>query len=79
MTSHPYRLFSFILVFFLAAPVVLAQTRRPATPARPFVVFKGQSLADLERRLKSENKTEDLVAGEGLQMRIAVQHSKGEP
>jgi mannose-6-phosphate isomerase-like protein (cupin superfamily) len=65
---------TFAIVFFAAA-----QSQGPVTPARPFVVFKGQSLADLERRLKAENKTEDLIAGPGLQMRIAVQHSKGEP
>ena len=51
----------------------------PVTPSRPFSIFRAQSLADLESRLKSENKTEDLISGEGLQMRIAVQHSKGEP
>ena len=51
----------------------------PVTPSRPFSIFRAQSLADLESRLKTENKTEDLIAGEGLQMRIAVQHSKNEP
>ena len=51
----------------------------PITPSRAFSIFRAQSLADLDSRLKTENKTEDLVAGEGLQMRIAVQHSKNEP
>lgn len=67
-----------VLTFGLVL-VAVAQSPGPVTPARPFVVFKAQTLADLERRLSAENKTEDLIAGPGLQMRIAVQHSKGEP
>ena len=55
------------------------KTPGPITPSRPFAIFRAQSLADLESRLKTENKTEDLITGEGLQMRIAVQHSKDEP
>jgi mannose-6-phosphate isomerase-like protein (cupin superfamily) len=52
----------------------------PSTPARPFAVFKAQSLAELRQRLKAQgNINEDLVAGEGLQLRVAVQHSKDEP
>jgi mannose-6-phosphate isomerase-like protein (cupin superfamily) len=51
----------------------------PAAPSRPFSIFKSQSLAQLHQRLKAGNLTEDLIAGEGLQLRVAVQHSKDEP
>ena len=61
----------FIFVFILAlASVSSAQTtgtqatkREPSKPARPFVVRKAQSLADLERRLHPDNKVEDLIGG----------------
>jgi len=50
--------------------------RGPSTATRPFVVLPAQSLGDLERKLKSENKAEDLIGGEGMQLRVAVQHEK---
>jgi len=50
--------------------------RGPSSPARPFVVRTAQSLADLERRLQPDNKVEDLIGGEGMQTRVAVQHEK---
>ncbi|HEX8774871.1 MAG TPA: cupin domain-containing protein [Pyrinomonadaceae bacterium] len=53
--------------------------REPAKPARPFVVLTAQSLADLERKLRPENKVEDLIGGEGMQLRVAVQHDKSRP
>lgn len=79
MNTNLNRLLTASVLTFAVVLVAAAQSPGPVTPARPFVVFKAQSLADLERRLKGENKTEDLIAGPGLQMRIAVQHSKGEP
>src|SRR5262249_41823150 len=51
-------------------------TRAPRTPARPFVVKKAQSLAELERNLHPDNKTEELFGGAGMQLRVAVQHEK---
>jgi mannose-6-phosphate isomerase-like protein (cupin superfamily) len=53
-----------------------AQTRQPASPIRPFVVKTKQSLADLEKSLGNENKTEDLIGGSGMQLRVAVQHDE---
>ena len=50
--------------------------RAPSKPARPFVVRNAQSLADLERKLQTENKAEDLIGGAGMQLRVAVQHEK---
>ena len=84
MNSNANRLLAGALATLLLVVVAFPQSstnkgQGPVTPSRPFSIFRAQSLADLESRLKSENKTEDLIAGEGLQMRIAVQHSKGEP
>jgi mannose-6-phosphate isomerase-like protein (cupin superfamily) len=75
----------FIFVFVLAATSVSsAQTtrtqatkREPSKPARPYVVRKAQSLAELERRLHPDNKAEDLIGGAGMQLRVAVQHETG--
>ena len=53
-----------------------AQTRQPSAPIRPFVVKTKQSLAGLERSLRSDNKIEDLTGGAGTQLRVAVQHDK---
>lgn len=53
-----------------------AARREPSRPARPFVVRTAQSLADLERRLRADNKVEDLIGGAGMQLRVAVQHEK---
>ena len=72
------------LVFLIALAVnSLAQSedagpgqRMPSTPIRPFVVLPAQSLADLEKKLRPDNKTEDLIGGEGMQLRVAVQHEK---
>ena len=56
-----------------------APQRAPSNPTRPFVVMPAQSLADLEQKLRSENKAEDLIGGEGMQLRVAVQHDKSRP
>jgi mannose-6-phosphate isomerase-like protein (cupin superfamily) len=53
--------------------------RAPSNPTRPFVVMPAQSLSDLERKLQPENKAEDLIGGEGMQTRVAIQHDKSRP
>ena len=53
-----------------------AQTRQPSTAAKPFVVKTAQSLGDLEKSLRADNKVEDLTSGPGTQLRVAVQHDK---
>lgn len=53
--------------------------RTPTTPTRPFVVMPSQSVADLERKLQTENKAEDLIGGQGMQTRVAIQHDKSRP
>ena len=48
--------------------------RGPSSPIRPFVVMTAQTVADVERKLHPENKTEELIGGEGMELRVAVQH-----
>ncbi|HEX7294166.1 MAG TPA: cupin domain-containing protein, partial [Pyrinomonadaceae bacterium] len=45
-------------------------------PIRPFVVMTGQSLADLQQKLQPSNAAEDLIGGEGMELRVAIQHEK---
>ncbi len=56
-----------------------AAQRGPTTATRPVVVMKAQSVADLERRLRPEAKTEDLIGGEGMELRVAVTHERDKP
>lgn len=64
-------------VFVLAfAGGALAQNRQPSKPIRNYIVKTKQSVADLEKSLQSDNKVEDLIGGEGMQLRVAVQHDK---
>lgn len=60
----------------LFAIVAAAQTRAPSKPVRPFIVKTRASVADLEKSLNGANKVEDLIGGEGLQLRVAVQHDE---
>lgn len=56
-----------------------AQTRQPSAPIRPFIVKTAQSVADLEKSINNENKAVDLIGGEGMQLRVAVQHDETRP
>ena len=71
---------AFILALAVGSSAQTAATqaarREPSKPARPYVVRTAQSLADLERKLHPENKTEDLIGGAGVQLRVAVQHER---
>src|ERR1700730_1635327 len=62
----------------VAAQTVAAGSavRTPTKPIRPFVVLPAQSLNDLEKKLQPSNKTEELIGGEGMELRVAVQHEK---
>lgn len=66
-------IFAIIFIGMLSI-VSIAQTREPAKPIRPFVVKTKQSVADLEKSLRGENKVTDLTGGAGTQLRVAVQH-----
>jgi mannose-6-phosphate isomerase-like protein (cupin superfamily) len=66
-----------VISFLLALSVGLyAQSRQPSTAIRPFVVKTKQSLDDLEKSLRTDNKVEDLTGGPGTQLRVAIQHDK---
>src|SRR3954469_618029 len=65
----------------VAAAGVSAQTagpqtagRGPSSPIRPFVVLSGQAVDDVVKKLHPENKVEELIGGEGMEVRVAVQH-----
>ncbi|HEX8889405.1 MAG TPA: hypothetical protein VF779_09520 [Pyrinomonadaceae bacterium] len=53
--------------------------KEPSSPIRPFVVLQAQSLNDLEQKIGTDNKVEELIGGEGMQLRVAVQHDKSRP
>lgn len=54
----------------------LAQTRQPSTAIRPFVVKNKQSLDELEKKLSTDNRVEDIIGGAGMETRVAIQHDK---
>ena len=67
----------FVASFVLLLSVVThGQTRRPSAAAKPFIVKTKQSLDDLEKSLRVDNKVADLTGGPGTQLRVAVQHDK---
>ena len=67
----------YLAILFCAFSIVsIAQTREPSTPIRPFIMKTKQSVADLEKSLRGENKVEDLIGGEGMQLRVAIQHDE---
>ena len=48
--------------------------RGPSSPIRPFVVRTAQSVDEAVRKLHPQNKVEDLIGGEGMELRVAIQH-----
>lgn len=54
------------------------EQRAPTTATRPFTVLTGQSLAELQQKVEA-NKVQELIGGEGMQLRVAVQHDKDKP
>jgi mannose-6-phosphate isomerase-like protein (cupin superfamily) len=71
----PYR-FAFAVIAVLAMTAVVCAQRKPSEATRPFVVMTGQSVAEVQKQLQSENKAADLIDNAGLQFRVAVQHEK---
>ena len=61
---------------FCAFSIAAQQTRQPSAPIRAYVVKTKQSVADLEKSLGNENKVTDLIGGEGMQLRVAIQHDE---
>lgn len=70
-----YRTSLVLVVLALSAAVTFAQ-RKPSEARRPFVVMSQQSLDDLQKTLKPDNKTSELIDSAGMQLRVAVQHEK---
>ena len=69
-------IFGTAILIGVLSVVSFAQMRQPSAPIRPFVVKTKQSVADLEKSLRGENKVEDLTGGEGTQLRVAIQHDE---
>lgn len=74
---------AFIFVLALAAGASAqraekeSEGRVPSSPIRPFVVTTAQSVDDAVRKLHPDNKVEELIGGEGMELRVAVQHEAG--
>ena len=51
-----------------------ATQRTPSSPIRPYVVLTAQSVDDAVRKLHPENKVNELIGGEGMELRVAIQH-----
>jgi mannose-6-phosphate isomerase-like protein (cupin superfamily) len=61
-----------------AAQAKPTEPRAPTTATRPFTVLTGQSLEDLQQKVEA-NKVQELIGGEGMQLRVAIQHDKDKP
>lgn len=66
-------LFVLIGVFSIGS---FAQTREPIKPIRDYVVKTNQEVSAIEKALGDENKVTDLIGGEAMQLRVAVQHDE---
>lgn len=52
------------------------ENKKPSSPIRPFVIKKNQEVSAIEKALGKENKVTELIGGEGMQLRVAVQHDE---
>ena len=65
------------IVCFVAIPLFAqGEKKQPVKPIRPYVVTTAQSITDLEKKLQSSNKAEDLIGGAGMELRVAIQHEQ---
>src|SRR5437868_14009788 len=65
-----------VAVLLLIATGTAYAQRKPSEASRPFVVMSAQSLDDLQKTIRPENKTSELIDSGGMQLRVAVQHEK---
>ena len=78
------KIFVSLVFCLICSAMMFAQTREPSTATRPFTVKTKQSVADLEKSLhtidkdlktkETVSKSEDLIGGEGMQLRVAIQY-----
>ena len=66
----------FLLLVCFTVGSAQNSARKPSEAIRPVVVLSAQSLADLQQKLQSDNKVEELIGGPGMELRVAVQHEK---
>lgn len=66
----------FMVMAFALASFSQTPERRPVKPIRPFIVMPSQTLADVQQKLQPGNKVEELIGGEGMELRVAIQHEK---
>jgi mannose-6-phosphate isomerase-like protein (cupin superfamily) len=67
---------AFLVVSIVAVTGTVSAQRKPSEATRPVVVLSSQSLDDLKQKLQPDNKTEELIDSNGMQLRVAVQHEK---
>ena len=84
MSSNIRNVVCALIIAAAAAAGVSAQTegkaaveRGPSSPIRPYVVMTAKSVDEAVRKLHPENKVEELIGGEGMELRVAVQHESG--
>ncbi len=70
------KLFFTVVSISLFAAASFAQTREPSKPLRDYVVKTNQEVLAVNQALGKENKVTDLIGGEGLQTRVAIQHDE---
>lgn len=71
-----FLLLTLLLTTFSATAAFAQEEKKPSTAIRPYIVKTKQSLGDLEKSLRDDNKVVDLTGGAGTQLRVAVQHDK---
>jgi mannose-6-phosphate isomerase-like protein (cupin superfamily) len=67
---------AFFVLSIVAVTGTVSAQRKPSEATRPVVVLSSQSLDDLKQKLQPDNKTEELIDSNGMQLRVAVQHEK---
>ena len=67
---------AFLVLSVVAAAGTVSAQRKPSEATRPVVVLSSQSLDDLKQKLQPDNKTEELIDSNGMQLRVAVQHER---
>ena len=79
LTRMKHSLWAIVFVIAVAATSAAQGTglvqRGPTSAKRPFIMLTGQSLRGVEQKL-DPNKVQELIGGEGMQLRVAVQHDK---